>query len=160
MAISSAANARSGRQWPSAGRIAPDRAASSSSGTAARNVRPNTTTGGATCSTATLMKRYGTPQITPIDPNRSQLRRVTHGIFGRVARRDATRIPAEEAGPLEISGEVVSGRVARLVHHHLAAARDHEHRREPEPVISHVLRDLDAAAAQVGDRGLDVVTHQ
>ena len=57
--------------------MAPARAARMSSGTVATAVRPNTTTGGAMCSTATLMNRYGTPQMAPMAANRVQLRRST-----------------------------------------------------------------------------------
>ena len=37
------------------------------------------------CSTATLMNRYGTPQMAPISPNSIQARRFTAGILRRGA---------------------------------------------------------------------------
>ena len=74
-AISIAAKASTAFQRTRTGRSAPARAASSNSGTAPTKLRPNTITGGAMWPTATLVNRYGTPQIAPIAPNSNQPRR-------------------------------------------------------------------------------------
>ena len=92
IAISNAAKASTNRHLASAGRTASARRARSNSGTAAIEVRPNTTTGGDRCSTATLMKRYGTPQIAPISPNSTHPR----WVMGRdPCRTDAVEVLTE-----------------------------------------------------------------
>jgi hypothetical protein len=57
IAISITPKIATGRQRRSAGRIAPDLPASTNSTTAASDVRPNTTTGGSSCFTATRMRK-------------------------------------------------------------------------------------------------------
>jgi hypothetical protein len=77
IAISSTAKATIGRQCASAGRIPSARFARYSNTTAASEVRPNTTTAGSSSSTATRMKKYGTPQMSAIAQNSTHPRRVT-----------------------------------------------------------------------------------
>jgi hypothetical protein len=75
--ISIVANATSGRQCRSSPRSCPLRRASGSSTAAPTAVRANTRTGTDTPSTATLIMRYGTPQMTLISANRTHPRALT-----------------------------------------------------------------------------------
>src|SRR6266545_1932705 len=76
-AISTAVNTSSGRQWRTSGRSCPRAPASGRSSSAAMTVRKNTRDAGLSAPTATLISRYGTPQITPTAANSNQPRRDT-----------------------------------------------------------------------------------
>ena len=75
-AISIAANTTTIRHRRSTGRTSSRTAASGRSSRAAIDVRASTSIDGLTSSTATLMRRYGVPQITHIAAKRSQPREV------------------------------------------------------------------------------------
>src|SRR4051812_40988707 len=78
MTISVAVYAAIGAAWPRSPRSAPRRAASGSSSTAASATRDHATkAGGTSASTATLMKKYGTPQITELAANSAHARALT-----------------------------------------------------------------------------------
>ena len=75
-AISIAANASTGRQCGRRTRSSRRAAAIGSRSSAAMPVRASTSIDGLTSSTATLISRYGTPQMTHIAANRIQPRAV------------------------------------------------------------------------------------
>ena len=75
--ISTTANATSGRQAVSTAPSRPRASATGSSSALARTVRASTSVLGEISSTATLISRYGTPQITPIATKRTQPRLLT-----------------------------------------------------------------------------------
>ena len=77
MVISTAVHARTHRQCPRRLDSVPRQNATGMSSTAPIAVRENTTVVGLRSRTATRIRRYGRPQITHIDPKRTQPRRVT-----------------------------------------------------------------------------------
>ncbi len=95
IAISATANASSPRQCRLTVPSVPARLASASSTTAPSVTRPHASTGGVTpWSTAILMNRYGTPQISEDAANATQARRVMPGSVPAGGAQRALRSPS------------------------------------------------------------------
>src|SRR5215213_1226819 len=122
-ATSQAAYARTAGQWPLSPRSEPRRQAAGSSSIAPRATRDQATNpGGTPASTATLMKKYGTPQTTETAPNSSQARALTGALSGPPTSR--MRPPCSSvfgrltAQPLDVA-------LGRALHHRLGVPAQH-----------------------------------
>src|SRR3954464_1473966 len=109
----------------------PRAAASGTRGSAASAVRPNTTAAGEKSSTATLMNRYGTPQMTAMVAKSSRPRAVTR------APREGVHRPAGAAcGRLD--GKALPGPVLEAADHllHVRVAGAHQRQRRLRAAVT------------------------